>query len=306
MSLLDRRFLFVVGKGGVGKSAVATSIALAAAREGKRTLLAMVECKERVSDFLEVPAIGAQIAKEIRPNLDAVTLVPEVALEEYGMMILKVRALYKLIFENKLVRAFLDGVPGMASWSMLGKAFFHASPPSGPPEYDLVVVDAQATGHSLEMLRVPVVIQKVAPPGLLRREADRALELLRNPRESGMVLVTLPEDMPTNETLELHAALTAELSLPIGALVVNRVLPELVHPHEAESFEALPARLGPESPAADLAQAARARSLRERVQRDSLERLAAIRAPKIELRDFISAELGPNEIERMSEAFAKP
>jgi anion-transporting ArsA/GET3 family ATPase len=304
MSLLDRRFLFVVGKGGVGKSAVATSIALAAASQGKRTLLAMVECKERVSDFLEVPAIGSQIAKNVRPNLDAVTLVPEVALEEYGMMVLKVRALYKLIFENRLVRAFLDGVPGIASWSMLGKAFFHASPPSGAPAYDLVVVDAQATGHSLEMLRVPVVIQKVAPPGLLRKEADRALEMFRNSSESGMVLVTLPEDMPTNETLELHAALTAELSLPIGALVVNRVLPELVHPHEAESFEALPSRLGPDSPAADLAQAARARSLRERVQRESLQRLSTIRAPRIELRDFISPELGPSEIEAMSKAFA--
>jgi anion-transporting ArsA/GET3 family ATPase len=305
MSLLDRRFLFVVGKGGVGKSAVATSIALAAANQGKRTLLAMVECKERVSDFLEVPVIGSQIAKNVRPNLDAVTMIPEVALEEYGMMVLKVRALYKLIFENRLVRAFLDGVPGIAAWSMLGKAFFHASPPSGAPEYDLVVVDAQATGHSLEMLRVPVVIQKVAPPGLLRREADRALALFRDPEKSGMVLVTLPEDMPTNETLELHAALTGELSLPIGALVVNRVLPELVHPHEAESFEALPSRLGPDSPAADLAQAARARSLRERVQRESLERLSGIRATTVHIRDFISPEIGPWEIDVMSQAFEK-
>lgn len=303
MSLLDRRFLFVVGKGGVGKSAVATSIAVAAASRGKRTLLAMVECKERVSEFLGVAPIGPHVVRNVRPNLDAVNMVPEVALEEYGMMILKVRALYKLIFENRLVRAFLDGVPGMASWSMLGKAFFHASPPSGPPEYDLVVVDAQATGHALEMLRVPVVIQKVAPPGLLRREADRALELFRDPRQSGMVLVTLPEDMPTNETLELHAALTAELSLPIGALVVNRVLPELVHPHEADRFEALPSFLGADSPALDLARAARTRSLRERVQRESFERLASITAPRVDIRDFISPELGPREIEEMSRIF---
>lgn len=305
MHLLDRRFLFVVGKGGVGKSAVATSIALAASKEGKRTLLAIVESKERVSSFLEVPPIGTEIVKGVRPNLDAVLMTPKAALEEYGMMVLRVRTLYKLIFENRLVRSFLDGVPGLAAWSMLGKAFFHSNPPDKDPDYDIVVVDAQATGHALEMLRVPLVIQKLAPPGLLRREADRAIELFKNPKESAIVLVALPEDMPANETLELHAALRDELNFPVGSLVVNRVLPELFPAEERDIFDALPKKLGADSPAISLARAGRARALREEVQRTSIRILDAIPAAKILLRDFISPELGSAEIEELSKAFAR-
>lgn len=305
MHLLDRRFLFVVGKGGVGKSAVATAIALAAAKDGKRTLLAIVESKERVSSFLDIPPIGTEISRQVRPNLDTVLLTPKAALDEYGMMVLKVRTLYKLIFENRLVRSFIDGVPGLAAWSMLGKAFFHSSPPSGEPEYDVVVVDAQATGHALEMLRVPLVIQKLAPPGLLRREADRAIALFKDPTESAIVLVALPEDMPANETLELHAALRDELQFPVGRLVVNRVLPELFPAEERPIFEALPGKLGEDSPAIHLARAGRARALREEVQRSSIRILDAIPAAKIFLKDFISPELGPAELDELSLAFAR-
>lgn len=267
--LLDRRFLFVTGKGGVGKTTVAAAIGLAASRKGKRTLIAMVNCKERLSHILDVPPIGQHVVN-VAPNLDAVNMTPSAALEEYGVMVLRVRALYKAIFENRLVRAFLRGTPGIEAWSMLGKAFFHASPPDGSQGYDLVIVDAPATGHALDMLRVPVVIQKVAPPGLLRKEADRALEMFRDPRQSGMVLVTLPEDMPAQETLQLHSALVDELSLPIGAVVVNSLLPSLFGPDERPVIEGLPRQIEAASPIHPTVRAGRARSLRERVQDDSV------------------------------------
>ena len=141
MDLLDRRFLFVVGKGGVGKTTVATGLALAASRRGKKVLLAMVNCKERASELLDTEPIGPEIIT-IGENLDAVNMTPDAALEEYGMMILKVRAVYNAVFKNKLVRAFLKGTPGLEAWSMLGKAFYHSNPPRGEPDYDLVIVDA--------------------------------------------------------------------------------------------------------------------------------------------------------------------
>ncbi len=281
--LLDRNFLFVVGKGGVGKTTVSAALALAAARSGKRTLVAMVNAPERLSTLLEVPPIGERVVN-VAPNLDAVNMSPIVALEEYGMMILKVRALYKAVFENRLVRAFLRGTPGIEAWSMLGKAFFHASPPSGEAEYDLVILDAPATGHALDMLRVPQVIVNVAPPGLLRKEAERALELFRDAKKSGVVLVSLPEDMPTNETLELEEILSNELRLPIAALVVNRVLPFLFEPSELELLEALPENVGEGSPLYPLARAGRRRALREGIQRESLEKLSReVAAPRTDL-----------------------
>lgn len=302
--LLDRKFLIVVGKGGVGKTTVSAALGLAGARRGKRTLICMTNVKERLSHMLDVPPIGSEIVN-VAPNLDVVNMDPKVALEEYGLMILKVRALYKAVFENRVVRNFLRGTPGIEAWSMLGKAFFHVSPPSGAPDYDLVVLDAPATGHGLEMLRVPRVIHDVAPPGLLRREADRALEMFRDPRQAGAVLVTLPEDMPANETIELHNALVSELQMSIGALVVNRKLPYLFQLSEAQTLMDLPGKLGADSPAATLARAGRARVLREHVQRDSLAKLeAAIKAQRIELPHLFAPDWTRAHVDSLSRAFA--
>ena len=123
--LFNLQFVTVVGKGGVGKTTVSAALALAAARRGKRVLIAMCNAKERVSQLLEVAPIGPR-NQTILPGIDAVNMNPKVALEEYGMMVLKVRTLYRAIFENRLVSAFLHGTPGIEAWSMLGKAQFHA------------------------------------------------------------------------------------------------------------------------------------------------------------------------------------
>lgn len=274
--LLGHRFLFVVGKGGVGKTTVGTAIALAAASRGKRVLLALCNAKERVSALLEVPPVGSR-NQTVLPNLDVVNMVPRDALEEYGLMVLRSRTLFRALFENPLVASLLRGTPGIEAWSMLGKAYFHTKEtlPDGRLRYDLVVVDAPATGHGLEMLRVPKVITDVAPPGLLRREAEDAVALFRDPKRSGVVLVTLAEEMPVQESVELHATLRGELGLPVKLLVVNQVLPRLFAPAERDLIEVLATRLEPSSPLHPLAVAGRARAVRERIQEQSLARLAS-------------------------------
>jgi len=163
----DLKFIVVVGKGGVGKSTMSASLALAHAAAGRRVLLAMCNSKERLSYMLGVEPIGHEIV-EVAERVHAVNMEPGAALEEYGLMILKVRALYKLVFENRFVSAFLRGTPGMEAWAMLGKAQYHAfeTRPDGSPRYDTVIVDAPATGHGLDLLRVPKVIVDVAPPGV--------------------------------------------------------------------------------------------------------------------------------------------
>jgi anion-transporting ArsA/GET3 family ATPase len=191
--LHDLRFIVVVGKGGVGKSATSAALAISLARQGRRVLIAMCNAKERLSYLMRSAAIGPQIGS-IAPGIDAVNMEPGAALEEYAMMVLKVRALYKLIFENRLVSAFLRGTPGIEAWAMLGKAQYHAFEllPDRRPRYDTVIVDAPATGHGLELLRVPKVIMEVAPPGMLRRDADRAWRLFTDPKRAGILIVTTP------------------------------------------------------------------------------------------------------------------
>ncbi len=304
MDLLDRRFLFVVGKGGVGKTTVATALALEANRRGKKVLLAMVNCKERVSRLLHTDPIGPEIVT-LRENLDAVNMTPDAALEEYGMMILKVRAVYNALFGNRLVRAFLKGTPGLEAWSMLGKAFFHASPPRGEPDYDLVIVDAPATGHALDMLRVPFVIQSVAPPGILRRDATRAVELLQDPARAGTVVVTIPEYMPVSETLELVSALTAELEIAVLRLVINRVLPTLFAEKEHPAIEELPATLAEDAEIQGLAIAGKRRVLRETVQYRAVSRVRGhVEAPCSELPYLNDLETDPDAIDLLSRTLA--
>ncbi len=302
MDLLDRRFLFVVGKGGVGKTTVATGLALAASRRGKKVLLAMVNCKERASQLLGTEPIGPEIMT-IGENLDAVNMTPDAALEEYGIMILKVKAVYNAVFKNRLVRAFLKGTPGLEAWSMLGKAFYHACPPKGEPDYDLVIVDAPATGHALDMLRVPFLIESVAPPGRLRRDAARAVDMFRDPARAGAVLVTLPEYMPANETIELADALTDELQIPILQLVINRVLNVLFAEDERPVVEGLPSELPDDSEIMGLAIAGKRRVLRETVQARAIRKVCGhIDAPCSELPHYESLEKDRAAVDALSEA----
>jgi len=214
-----------------------------------------------------------------------VQLVSEVALREYGTMKLKNRVLVDAIFDSKYVAGFLSGTPGLKEWSLLGKAWFHATEQQdGRPRFDVVLFDAPATGHGLDMLRVPKVIVEIAPPGVLRSDAERAWEMFRDPARSGVVVVTLPEEMPTNESLELCAALRDELTLPMTEIVVNGLLPSLFSKAEASALEHL-SELDQRTPARAVLGSGVRRATRERIQGESLARLGALGVPlrKLEL-----------------------
>jgi anion-transporting ArsA/GET3 family ATPase len=272
-TLADKRFVLVTGKGGVGKTTVCAAEALALAAKGKRVLVAMCNAKERLSVMLGVPPIGPAVV-QVAENAWAVNISPDKALEEYGILALHSRALYKTLFDNRYVRSFLRAVPGMQEWAMLGKAWWHTTEkrPDGSPKYDVVILDAPATGHGLDMLRVPKVILDVVPPGLLRRDAERAWALFQDPKACAIVLVTLPEEMPTTETIELAHAL-GMMGLNVGRVVVNGVLPPLFSREERAALEGLREVGGP-APGEAAVVAGRDRSTRERVQAESLNRLS--------------------------------
>jgi anion-transporting ArsA/GET3 family ATPase len=267
-----RRFLIVVGKGGVGKTTVCAAQATALAARGKRVLVAMCNAKERLSTMFGAPPVGSDVC-HVATNIWAVNMDPEKALEEYGRMTLKVRALYATVFGNRYTRSFFRAVPGMHDWSMLGKAWWHTTErdEGGAPRFDVVILDAPATGHGLEMLRVPKVIVDIAPPGILRRDAERAWTLFQDPKRCGVVLVTLPEEMPVTETLELSAALVDELHLPLDRVVVNGLLSPLFSVRERALLVSL------ETPREDtedvLLVTGRNRALHESAQAESLARL---------------------------------
>jgi anion-transporting ArsA/GET3 family ATPase len=284
MTPLDqRRFLFVTGKGGVGKSTVTAAMAMAMAARGRRVLVTACDAKERISTLLGCDPLTPE-TRQVADGIWAVKLVPTEALREYGSMILRSEAVFNAVFDNKYVRSFFAGVPGLYEWAMLGKAWFHAVEdlPDGRPRFDTVLFDAPATGHGLDMLRVPKVIVDVVPPGVLRRDAERAWSMFQDPKKSGVVVVTLPEDMPTNETIDLLDALKNELYLPVAQLVINAVLENMFSDDERRVLLA-DRDLDRTRPGDEAIACGIRRSIRERVQEQSLARLRELDLNTVEL-----------------------
>ncbi|MBZ0231630.1 MAG: hypothetical protein K8M05_04720, partial [Deltaproteobacteria bacterium] len=218
MTLLDRRLILVLGKGGVGRSTMAAAIAAACARRGRRTLLYQSNANDRFGDYFGKPSLGPE-PTELAPNLFGLNTSPAAALKEYGLMILKFQKVYDMIFENRITKAFLRAIPGLDDYAVLGKAWYHTTEEKrGRPLWDTLVFDMPASGHSLTMLRIPWVIIETVPEGPLTRDARTLQALLRDQARTAAIIVTIAEEMPATEARELTAKLE-----PLG-IVPQRVL----------------------------------------------------------------------------------
>lgn len=237
--LLDKRLVFVTGKGGVGKSTIAAALALKAARDGKRTLVVEVRAStERIAPLLGHAPVGSEI-RRIEPNLDAVDIETQAAFREYALMKLKFQTVYKVVFENRLMRYAMRAIPSIAEIVTLGKVVYHlGEKENGRNRWDVIVVDAPATGHALSLLRTPKTVMDSVPAGVLFDEMKHIQDTLADPKISGLVLVTLPEEMPVNETIELDRELARTVPVERSAVVLNGDLPIRFGPLELEQLAA--------------------------------------------------------------------
>ncbi|MCA9677284.1 MAG: ArsA family ATPase [Kofleriaceae bacterium] len=304
MSLFDKRLILVCGKGGVGRSTVAASIAAACARRGRKTLLFETMANDRFGDYFGKPAVGTEICN-LAPNLSGVNTNPAAALEEYGLMILKFRTVYEMVFENRLVRAFIRAIPGIEDYAMLGKAWYHVMEQKrGKPVWDTIVFDLPASGHSVSMLRVPWVIVDTVPDGPLTRDAHSVQALLRDQARTAVVLTTLAEEMPANEARELSGKLDQLMGLKVAQLVVNQLYPDRFTEGtpQAKVLAALTGAGDLEPRLAALAahgeMARSRRTLNERYLAQLAEQVAA---PQIRLPLVFAPQLTPTHIEQLSQ-----
>jgi anion-transporting ArsA/GET3 family ATPase len=301
-SLLDKRLLLVTGKGGVGKSTVSAALALLAARRGKRVLVCEVNAQERVAPLLGAPPAGATV-RQAEPGIFTVNVTPAEAMREYGLMVLKFRAIYEAVFENRVVRYFLKAIPSLAELVMLGKILFEArAVDQGRPRWDLVVVDAPSTGHAVQLLRVPAALIDTVPAGPLRHDAQWMRDLLVDPARTSLSIVTLPEEMPVNESIELDVQVRGVLGIPRGLLFVN-AMPEqrflMAQRERLLGLESQPPPLGPAARAAVL------QSLRAELAGRYAERLkAALDLPAAVLPLLALDAWGREAVERIAAAMA--
>jgi anion-transporting ArsA/GET3 family ATPase len=238
-SLLDRRLLFFTGKGGVGKSTVTAATAVLAAEQGKRVLLVEVDAKNNLTALFEHEPVGFE-PKQVHPGVFVMQMDTEASLREYLKVQARVPVFGRL---GPLARAFdfvATAAPGVREILTVGKICWDLRESlQGRADWDLIVVDAAATGHVISQLDAPRAIQELVAVGPIRNQTDWMVELLRDPTLTALNVVTSPEEMPVNETIELVAAAREQLDVPLGVVVVNRVLPEPFTRGDEEVFEAL-------------------------------------------------------------------
>lgn len=233
-ALLDRRLLFVTGKGGVGKTSIAAALATLAARRGTRTLVCEVDARDDLARLLECGPTTFE-PREVAPNLWAMTLTTEESLREYLKIHLRIPLVGRL---GPLARTFdfvADAAPGVQEILTVGKVAWEVR----EGHYDLVVVDAAATGHVVAQLGAPEAIAELVRVGRIRDQVGWMQDILEDPARTGVVVVTTPEEMPVRETIELVDRIGEETDVPLAAVVANRVLPELFGRGEEERFDSL-------------------------------------------------------------------
>jgi anion-transporting ArsA/GET3 family ATPase len=230
--LLDRKLLFVTGKGGVGKSTVAAALALLAAERGKKTLVCEFDAKGNLADFFESGPTRFQ-PREVAPRLFAMSMDPEESLKEYLTLQLRLPLMARIGPLARIFEFVATAAPGVREILTVGKVVWEVR----ESHWDLVVVDASATGHIVGQLTAPQAINELVQVGAIRQQTDWLVEILSDATRTGLVIVATPEEMPVNETIELAERLERETVVDLAAVIVNRVLPELFGRGEEEVFE---------------------------------------------------------------------
>lgn len=265
--LLDTPLVVVTGKGGVGKTTVAAALGLLATRLGKRAIVAEVARRSDVAGILGT-ASGRHdrvfVEHEIAPGLFHISIDPEDALAEYLQDQLGSSGLATVLSSSRMFGLLAAATPGLRELLTIGKVWELAQPERRTPgaePYDLVVVDAPATGHGVAVLAAPRTFADAAAGGPITRQAQRIDATISDPEQTALVAVARAEEMPVTETIHLQEALRERLGRELDAVVANRLEPDLFAPVEAKKLEA-----HDDHAAVRLARHAIARARRQRAQ----------------------------------------
>jgi anion-transporting ArsA/GET3 family ATPase len=295
--------VIVTGKGGVGKSTVALALGMAAADAGKRAIVCEVAAQEGLSRVFHRAEVGFNEVK-LADRLWAISIDPDESMREYVLLQLKVKAARDLLFRSKLFNYLAAATPGLRELVTIGKIWELALPNrkvKGGVNYDVVIVDAPATGHGVGFLQTPKTFANVARVGPIAAQAETLNAFITDRKRTGVAIVALPEEMPVNESAMLEREITEKVGATVDRIFMNGLYPERYSAQEAQ-------RLG--EAAGDLEGAERAAVLdalrehnRAAAQAEQLARLEEMTsAPVSRLPFLFDPELGVDEVHRLAEA----
>ena len=227
--LFNKRVLIMTGKGGVGKTTLCAALAFAARDRGLKVCLIEVGQSPNLRYIFEKP-IPLYKEVDVDEGITALTLDPYLALQEYVEKQLKLKKLAGWFLNNQVMQYLTQAAPGWRELITVGKIWHIETQAVGykkRPKYDMVIVDAPATGHGISFLRVPAVILDVLKFGPVRYQTFEVQKMLLDPDRTMLNVVTLPEEMPVNEAVDLHKIARETLQIPTGFTFVNSVYPPL-------------------------------------------------------------------------------
>lgn len=230
--LLERRLLLFTGKGGVGKSTVVAALAMEAARRGQRPLIVELGHRASMQSIFGVPTIGHEAtAVTADGKVWAANLDLDEAIVDYVVEQVKIRRVARSITGNRTLQGLFRAAPAVREIAMLNKLrLFEREEARGRPTWGPILVDLDATGHALMLLDMPQILGNLLSGGPLRGLIDVLTGLFTDPARTLLNLVTLPAEIPVQETLELHERLTRGRGIQLGALFVNQVPPSPLSP----------------------------------------------------------------------------
>lgn len=226
--MLNRQLLLVTGKGGVGKSTVASALALLGAAAGKRVLACEFDAKGDLLASLRGAGTGSNTPltfepRQLQPHLWAMAMDPEASLKEYLRLNLRIPLVTRIGALSTAFDFLANAAPGVREIVTIGKVAYEVR----ERHFDLVVVDATATGHIIGLLRAPQAINELVGVGMIRGQTAWMLDILNDPARTGLVVTSTAEEMPVSETIELLQNIRVQTGVSVAAVVANRVLPEL-------------------------------------------------------------------------------
>jgi anion-transporting ArsA/GET3 family ATPase len=281
--LLSRRVIVLLGKGGVGRTSVGAAIAVIASRRGMRTLVMETDPQAPIAASYGIRAGFAP--SELAPDLWAMFLGGRESLEDYLGTVVP-RLLLRAVLASSLYNYFVRAAPAVRELMMMGKVYNEiARRPRSEPRWDIIVVDAPASGQALSMLRMPFAARETFGASMVGREAAEVVDFFRDSTLCAMVAVTTAEPLAMAETLELNRELE-KLALKTAAMIFNRV--SLAAFESADIMRMVRRRtntavLGPLGDLAEIARAELRKRNRERRALGILQR--QIQAPVIQLRE---------------------
>lgn len=264
--------MLVTGKGGVGKTTVAASLARFAAAQGKRVL-----CAEMVGDPGATSALADALGVEhldiepvtVAPNLKAVLLAPHLGHTRFLRDVLPMKLLADAAMRSAAIRRFLAAAPTFPEMGVLYRLLdlVRMKRRDGSDEHEMIIVDLPATGHALALAQIPASLLRVIPTGPIAAAVKEGLDLLMDRERTGALVVTLPETLPVSEALELIKGIQLH-DIPLAQVFVNRVPFDPFTDQEREAVRAMLAGRGPTLGERTMERIDRARVSLARLQRE--------------------------------------